>query len=210
MSPRASIVAFVGVTLLVACNATFRFDDKEPEDALLDSGASDATAEPRPACENDASCGRMRCEKTSGVCVACLGDTDCASPNLRCDETTHLCVACRERQDCSSHEVCDLVTHRCLDACHDDDEKCPNDGFVCDKSLKLCVECRSSANCAGSSKGSVCDIPIGRCVQCTGNAQCPQATPSCDRRTGRCVACLSSAACATGVCDPATLVCRDP
>jgi len=203
-------VAVATVTLLsavAACDATFRFDEPPPSADGAD-GAANEGGGPRVPCVSDATCGGMRCDKTDGVCVACLEDGDCASPLARCDRTLHVCVACKEREDCAKTERCDVTTHRCLDACDDDDDLCPQPGFVCDKSLALCVECRSSANCAGSPNGTVCDVPIGRCVECTGNAQCPAETPTCDRRTGRCAGCVSSAGCATGACDPVKLVCH--
>jgi Cys-rich repeat protein len=196
---------------LAGCDEAFHFDVRPSDagDAGLDAG--DDGASTPGACTSDATCGGLRCEITSGLCVACLQDADCAGgANKRCEPTTHVCVACLNRPDCAKRQDCDTVTHRCLDACFDSDDPCPTAGFVCSEDLGRCIECRTSANCAGSAGGLVCDVPIGRCVQCTSNAQCPSGKPVCDRRTGQCQVCVASVTCggAGAFCDPSSLTCR--
>jgi hypothetical protein len=210
---KATASVLATLTMLVACNASFRFDDAALP-AGTDGGGDesqvtdDATS---TRCASDATCGDQHCDTAAGMCVPCLEDGDCSGSRRRCDPTAHLCVECQLTSDCRDREACNVTTHRCLDTCNDGDDPCANPGFVCDVTLHLCVECRSTANCAGSPTGAICDVPIGRCVQCTGNAQCPNATPACDRRSGRCVGCLTSAACGAGsgsVCDKTTLTCH--
>ena len=208
---KATVSVLAALTMLVACNASFRFDDTALP-AGADGGGDESQVTDDAAstrCTSDVTCGDQRCDTATGTCVACLGDGDCSGSRRRCDPTAHLCVECELTSDCGDRHACDVITHRCLDACSDGDDPCPNPGFVCDVTLHLCVECRSTANCAGSPTAAICDVPIGRCVQCTGNAQCPAATPACDRRSGRCVGCLTSAACGAGsVCDKTTLTCH--
>ena len=208
----ATVSVLAAVTMLVACNGSFRFDDTPlPLGGEVDSGGDAATPADAASgpCTSDATCGDLRCDTSSGACVPCLEDGDCSGERPHCDATSHLCVACNVTTDCGPREACNVTTHRCIRTCADGDDACPNPGFVCDLTSHLCVECRSSANCAGSPNGAVCDVPIGRCVQCTGNAQCAAGTPVCDRRSGSCVGCLTSAACSAGsVCDKAALTCR--
>jgi len=195
---------------LAGCDEAFHFDAPAAGDAGnsgLDGG--DAGRATR-ACTSDATCAGLRCEPTSGLCVACLQDSDCTTnARRRCEPSAHVCVACLNRPDCAQRQDCDTVTHRCLDACFDGDDPCPAAGFVCGEDLGRCVECRTNANCAGSPGGLVCDPPIGRCVTCSSNAQCPSSKPVCDRRTGRCEVCVASTTCGAGsFCDPASLTCR--
>jgi hypothetical protein len=209
----ATVSALAAMTVLAACNDTFRFDDAPPAPGDgVDAGgdeqapAADATTS---RCTSDSTCGDLRCDLASGACVACVGDGDCSADRPRCDSASHLCVECEGQSDCTQREICNATTHRCIDTCTDADDPCPHAGFVCDGTLRLCVECRSSANCAGFPSSPICDIPIGRCVQCTGNAQCPSSSPVCDRRSGQCVGCLTSAACPAGMlCGKTTLTCR--
>lgn len=195
---------------LVGCDEAFHFDVPAGADGG-DGGLDADVGAPSAACTSDAPCGALRCEVTSGLCVACLQDADCKTGGLgRCEPASHVCVACLNRPDCAKREDCDTVTHRCLAACFDGDDPCPTAGFVCAEDLGRCIECRTSANCTGSAGGPVCDVPIGRCVQCTSNAQCPSSKAVCDRRTGQCQACVSSVTCggAGTYCDPTSLTCR--
>ncbi len=208
----ATVSVLAAMTVLVACNGTFRFDESPPApgDGIDAGGDEQAPAADASAsrCTNDSTCGNLRCDLGSGSCVACVGDGDCTAERPRCDSTSRLCVECEGPTDCTQREVCNATTHRCIDTCTDPDDPCPHAGFVCDGTLRLCVECRSSANCALPAT-PICDIPIGRCVQCTANAQCPPSSPVCDRRSGQCVGCLTSAACPPGMlCDKAALTCR--
>lgn len=193
---------------LVACNATFRFD--EPP-ASVDAGDGGVVAPDASfVCTSDPACGGLRCDLPTGRCVACLGDSDCASPRARCEPIDKVCVACLNGPDCGRRQTCDTVTNRCLDACFDPDD-CLSPGFVCDADRGLCLECKTAANCVGSPGGRLCNSTIGRCVQCSGDADCTAPNGLCDRRTGTCVVCVGSDDCPAGqVCDPVGLVCRAP
>jgi len=205
----ATVSVLAAVTMLAACNSSFRFDDTPLPPGDGGGDETEVTADAGSSCTSDATCGDLRCDIATGTCVPCLGDSDCSGARPHCEATSHLCVECKVTTDCGDRQACNVTTHRCIDTCTDGDDPCANPGFVCDGTLHVCVECRSSANCAGSPSGAICDVPIGRCVQCTGNAQCASATPVCDRRTGRCVGCLTSAACSAGaLCDKAALICR--
>ena len=205
LAARAGTVAVAVLLTTVGCDSVFRFD----QPATTDGGSVDDGGGGPRACTGDPTCGGLRCQVSTGMCVGCVADTDCSGSLRRCDTAQGVCVECNGTTDCPERHGCDTVTKRCLDLCFDDDDPCPLSGFVCDGDRKLCIECKTSANCAGSAGGPVCDVPIGRCVECTGNAKCPTAKPVCDRRSGRCVACVTSAECGLGsVCDPISLTCR--
>ena len=203
---RAALVAFA---LAAGCNDTFRFDETSDAGSFADA-APDAAVP--PPCQKDADCSAvpgLRCDVASGLCVACLGDGDCAAPSKRCDSAWRACVACLGDSDCATRQRCDSTTRTCLDTCFDFDDRCPLPGFVCEPTLGLCIECRTSVNCAGNPAGGRCDRDIGRCVACLSNAECPAERPRCDRRIGRCVGCVSSAECAPGTaCAPASSTCE--
>jgi hypothetical protein len=205
---RVAAIVTVGAVVLVTsvgCDSVFRFD--QPATSTDGGDADDAADSGSPLpCTDDSTCGGLRCEVASGMCVACLGNTDCSGALPMCDVARGICVQCNGTADCPQKEGCNLATKRCLDVC-DGDDICPVSGFSCVGTV--CAECTNSENCKGSSTGPLCDVSIGRCVECTGNAKCPSSKPVCDRRSGRCVACVTSAECGIGsVCDPATLTCR--
>ena len=203
----ALFAGFAGVAA-VGCDSVFRFDPSADGGGVDEAAVGDGAAGPRP-CTADTACGGLRCQVSTGVCVACLGDADCSGVLGRCDTLRGSCVECNATAECPQRRGCDTVTKRCLDLCLDGDDACPVSGFVCDGDRNLCIECTTSANCVGSPNGAVCDVPIGRCVECTGNAKCPSSKPVCDRRSGRCAACVTSAECSVGsVCDRNTLTCR--
>ena len=213
MSVAARVVAIVtvGIAALatnLGCDSVFRFD--RPATSATDGGGTDdapaTDSGGQIPCIDDTTCGGLRCEVSTGVCVACVGDKDCSGSRRRCDLTRGVCAECNATTDCPQRADCNLATKRCLDVC-DGDDLCPVSGFSCVGTV--CVECTNSENCNGASTGPLCDMAIGRCVECTGNAKCPAAKPVCDRRSGRCVACVTSAECGAGsVCDPTTLTCR--
>ncbi len=204
---RCGVAAVLAGIAAAGCDSVFRFEQPADGGGVDEAAVGDAAGGPRP-CTEDTACGGLRCQVTTGVCVACLDDHDCAGALGRCDTVQGICVECNATTECPQRRGCDTVTKRCLDLCLDGDDPCPASGFVCDGDRKICIECTTSANCVGSSNGGVCDVPIGRCVECTGNAQCPSIKPVCDRRSGRCAACVKSVECGVGlVCDRITLTC---
>jgi hypothetical protein len=209
---RAAAVAAAMLVATAGCDSVFRFD--QPASSGNDDGAAPETstgddAGEHPPCTDDTTCAGLHCQVSSGMCVACVGDTDCSGARRHCDTSAGVCVECNSTVDCGLGRRCNVATKRCIDTCIDSDDPCAAAGFVCDGDLKLCIECKSSENCSEPNMPHVCDLPIGRCVECTANAQCPSTKPVCDRRSGKCEACVTSAECASGaVCDPATLTCR--
>jgi Cys-rich repeat protein len=176
-------LAAVLLVTLLACDATFRFDEQS-----IDGGAR---------CHDSAACHGLRCDRESGFCVECTDDDDCKRTRPRCETGAHVCVECLEQRDCGGDRACEPTTHRCIEACTGSDPSC--------------AECAEDANCTSAAGGRFCDRAIGRCVECTTNAQCANGTAVCDRRTGRCAECVSSTACGLGrLCDPESLSCRAP
>lgn len=204
----------VGVAVLVAsvtavgCDSVFRFD--QPASSTTDGGGADEAAPVgTPTCTDDTTCGGLRCQVSSGMCVACVADADCSGALRHCDTAQGICVECNNAAtDCAEHHICEPETRRCVDTCNDGDDRCPVSGFECDVVRKVCTECDATKPCTAPTRRE-CDTPTGRCVECAGNAQCPSSKPVCDRRSGRCVVCVTSAECGVGsVCDPTTLTCR--
>lgn len=218
MSRRGALalsLAIVAVSALPACDGELHFDvtPEGPLDASsADAGDAVADGGSAGACVDDAPCAALgsRCDRPTGLCVACLGDAECRDPaRPRCDVTRGVCVACVDASDCGPRAACEPTTHRCVGTCAEGMERCDGAGFVCDEHAGRCVECTRSAHCVGSPNGDRCDAVLGACVACAGNATCPREAPICDRRSGRCVGCVSSAECPRGqACDPAALVCR--
>lgn len=207
-----SRVAFAVLTALasatISCNDTFRFDEQSVP--RPDAGADRDAAGTGSRCNTDADCTvlDLRCELSSGRCVACLGDDDCAAPAPRCSPSLRVCVECLDTADCTEKQRCHSDTMRCVDTCAEGDERCPVAGFSCDEHAELCIECRTSSHCTGNPHGSRCAAAVGRCVECLGNAQCPAERPKCDLRRGTCAACVASSDCPPGqACPPSTSTC---
>ncbi|MGE0791632.1 MAG: hypothetical protein AB7S26_38510 [Sandaracinaceae bacterium] len=112
--------------------------DAGDRDAVSDAGNTDA-----------GSCGACSsptpvCDESTGDCVECLAENDCASNTAEphCDTINHVCVACRDRDDCT-------------------DPMTP----VCD--AHACRACGLDSECTARTATPVCDEPSGRCVECT-------------------------------------------
>ncbi len=212
---RGGLAAVAAATVLVvcvpACNGSFRFDEGSV-DGGSEAGASTGDAAALPECTSDAPCAPlgMRCDTESRVCVACLTDAECTSAGRRfCEPKQHVCVACRTTANCPSRHTCEPTTHRCLDACFDDDDLCPIQGFECNQELRLCVECREDGHCEASPRGKRCNVDSGECVACVTKEHCAAPRPTCDPRSGTCVGCVTTSDCAPGqACAPATQTCE--
>lgn len=214
MTRRSAIAisfAIAAVAATSSCNGTFRFDERSTPSPEAGTDRDHADASPAVGdCELDADCTRLglRCDASSGRCVACLGDEDCVAPTPRCSPALRVCVGCLETGDCDANQRCDVRSMTCLDTCAENAETCPIAGFVCNEHAGLCVECRTGSHCTGNPHGSRCAADIGRCVECLGNAQCPADRPKCDPRRGACVGCVAPTDCPPGAaCDPSTAAC---
>jgi hypothetical protein len=102
------------------------------------------------------------CNETSGMCVACLMDSDCSDPTAaKCDTTMGECVACDDSMQCDgigSTNVCATAGDRAGE----------------------CVECTDNSAC-GAMEG--CDLAmntcrtytaesVGACGDCVADAEC--------------------------------------
>jgi len=197
------------LSLAAACHGELDFNDAIDGSIAVTVDAGDDASGGDIDCRT-AACPlpTLHCELASGMCVACVADTDCASPNPRCDTALHRCVACGTGVDCPSGQSC--AQGVCIPSCPDGGA-CPQ-GFTCQASSSMCVECTVSSDCKKSSKARLCQTKTGRCVECRADTDCTQGHPRCDTIAGTCVRCLSSADCpsAQRVCDPATLGCVHP
>ena len=193
-----------------ACNGALRFDEATTDTA--DSGTFEASVSEagNAICARDQNCARgLHCETASGKCVACISDANCDSMRPRCDLIARQCVECLATPDCGAKQICELNSHRCLDACKEDKDVCPVAGQTCHDDQGICVECYRDAQCAGAPDRPRCDTPVGRCVTCRSGADCTARAPVCDRRDGSCVECMNSTECPPErpVCAPDSRTC---
>ena len=78
------------------------------------------------------------------VAARCVANTDC--PGRVCDRLSGRCVDCLGQSDCTMGRVCSL--NRCVDAVRCTTSRmCP--GQVCDSALGVCVDCSSDVDCSG-------------------------------------------------------------
>jgi hypothetical protein len=141
-----------------------------PSDAF--AGGSDMGTACVPPCS-----GSNVCDTTSGLCVACLANTDCTTAAAAaCDTTAHTCGACTTSQqcahltatpachsgtcvqcntndDCDTTHACDTTMHRCVPST-------PASKQVCDACLRD-SECQTGQLCVpmtfhGAALGSFC------------------------------------------------------
>lgn len=119
------------------------------------------------ACNVDAECGALRCDKVRRQCI-CLSDESCksadpAAPLRYCNNYTGLCVeeisGCKGDQDCQPTEYCDSAIRSC-------------------RSKKtFCEPCAADNECGGDGDNCVLDEALstkfcGRA--CAGDADCPR------------------------------------
>jgi hypothetical protein len=160
--------------------------------------------------------------QTTGSCVECTGDGDCATAGLRrCDTSTtgptaHRCVECMNGTvaiDCpslsSEHGSSCNSEHHCLQGCSDDTPAelvCTKAGYLCQSSGgsepdHQCADCLQQSDCVAPLR--FCNFFV--CVECTIPSDCATGL-TCDNVSGRCVACRDSVDCRVAgmrLCDPA-------
>ncbi len=202
--------------------ATDATDGGSSGDVAVDTGV-DASPDVRP-CGGACAAPTPYCDETSGECVACTDDGQCAQGVCAddhtcvecagdgdctdgvCDTDANACVECLVDADCSGG-VCDTDANTCVECLSDGD--C-TDGVCADDNT--CVECKTNADCTDPS-ASLCDTATNTCTACTTNDDCSHlsGTTLCDTSaaSGVCVACTvdDESACAGNSCDPATNTC---
>jgi hypothetical protein len=166
-------------------------------------------------CSRDQDCPlpSLHCDATSGQCLACVSDGDCASTGgrLRCDPALHACVQCVGDLDCPAPGKCIRATQSCVKTCSANaDCTATGAGIWCDDGL--CVQCDDDFHC-NSPPLHYCDPDKNQCVGCFSDAQCSSdaAAPHCSRAIGACVGCVAAGDCSGGtVCDPVDWTCKPP
>lgn len=118
------------------------------------------------ACNVDAECGSLRCDKIRRQCI-CLSDLSCSAdptqPPRFCNNYTGLCVSeitgCKGDSDCGQSQFCDPSTRAC-------------------QPLKtFCQPCTANRECGGREDNCVLDTILNRrfCGSaCEGNVDCPR------------------------------------
>jgi hypothetical protein len=202
-------VLWVVVVCLLGCDGAERWSFEA--DASVDSPSTEvpevATFAP-PTCTSNADCSSLPglfCDLSSGLCVACVDDSQCASSGRpRCDPLLHQCVQCETSGDCLNFETC--ISHLCIPTCGDSGT-CPPSVPYCDEFRGVCVQCFSDPDCNVFGGDRVCDKQSGTCVDCLSDDQCHAPVPRCNR-TNQCVECLTSSDCRyQQMCSPSTYTC---
>ncbi len=105
----------------------------------------------------------------------CTASTDCPS-GTSCLTSTGQCVECTTDAECAAqgYSACDTTKHTCRECKTDADCKALDFGAdFCDTAQGLCVECKTATECAASKYGAVCDK--GLCG-CNTDADCAKTT----------------------------------
>lgn len=137
------------------------------------TGACAAPCQPASADPTLSCAAGTRCEPELAICVACLGDGDCASSEGVCDPESNRCVECVGDAACPSlRPVCDPAARRCVECVEDAD--CALGGEVCVEALGRCVGCEVDADCQrlGDDDEQICDPRALSCVECLDDGDC--------------------------------------
>jgi hypothetical protein len=161
-----------------------------------------------PKCGSNADCQQLQqgldiCDTTSGACIGCTSNTDCAgTQNPRCDTTTLNCVACLSNADCgAAAPFCFLGDHQCVQCTSN--ANCPAAQPICGRDLQCRDGCTTNAQCAGQQGTPICDTASSQCVECLVNTDCGSAAPICGDQN-QCVVCVMNSDCkgsAAPICD---------
>lgn len=181
---------------------------------LLFSGCVFKNGQVGPGCDVDCVGGTPVCDELGGVCVECVGDSECMNAAEPFCLDRSRCAECRLDTDCDSGDTCvDGVCGGCENSTEcgaeapvcrfgecvgcDGNEDCGGTTPLCDTSAGSCGECVEDDDCALG----VCSV--GECVECADNSDCGVSEPRCNPSTNRCEGCASAADCggATPTCD---------
>jgi len=138
-------------------------------------------------CTSNADCSGTTpaCQKSTGMCVACMTNADCKSSSYPyCNASTNKCVACKTNADCksASYPYCLASTGSCKECTADAQcrtgykwgNKCPKTG-----TYSYSCRCSTNADCAGNPNGPTCYTTYQKC-SCKTNADCKNKTyPNC-------------------------------
>jgi Cys-rich repeat protein len=118
---------------------------------------------------------QQRCHPDYGLCVGCVGASDCSGAAPACDTVQNACVECTGDENCSgATPACDTDALRCV-VCVEDSH-C-GAGQVCERGSHTCVQCRASSDCATVAVGDdderpICDLDTHTCVECLSDDDC--------------------------------------
>ena len=138
-------------------------------------------AGPRPVCLDgvcveclsDEHCPCGTCDAVTRTCACSPCDGACRPPLPACFDET--CVECHYDSDCPGEELCDRLTHRCVE-----DWRCL--GYECREPLLACVIHEDQPAC----------VPCRRDHHCPWGYACDEETYSCVRREGPPPSCIES------------------
>lgn len=114
------------------------------------------------------------CHPDYGLCVGCVGSTECGGATPACDPRRNVCVECTSDSSCSAPTpACDIDAQRCV-ACVEN-RHCAV-GQVCDTEQHSCVQCLVNADCArvqvGDDDRNLCELTNHVCVECLNDGDC--------------------------------------
>lgn len=200
---------------LLACQSTLTVNDhSDAGDGGASSGSDGGL--PGPIVQaNDAGVCNFSCTAglfcaTTGDCVQCLSDADCASAQsgTHCDTRPGsltnfgLCVECVVSSQCGSGMSCDPAGDNCVPA--GSEANCAANSEIYDPTSGACVDCLTSTDC----DAQLCDPVTLSCVDCLQPSDCPAAAPGCYQGVcGQCNIssdCPGSETCDNGACGCAT------
>ena len=99
-----------------------------------------------PSCQDGGTCpGNSSCHSESQICKECQAHSDCKNSDKSrvCQVSTGRCVECLVDTDCAvGHPRCDLISGRCVRCLVSSD--CPSDQSACDPATFACVRPNSN------------------------------------------------------------------
>jgi len=142
---------------------------------------------------------------TTGACVGCVTNEDCAGTDKPlCHPTLHQCSECLLSTDCpATQPACDFQDGECRECLVDSDCHAPD---LCGSDHHCHFSCDLDIDCTEADR-SHCDVESHDCVECLSDAHCAAPEPFCGDHH-RCAVCRSDADCAS-IPDTTTPYCHD-